>query len=140
MDPKQLTEHFLMALTVWREARGEQHDARVAVAQSIAIRVAHPRWWGRSVDEVCGKPYQYSSLTDPHDPQLAKSWPKVKDSSWLECVGIAWDVMSGAALNPFPTGTHYHDVSLPGPPPAWGPTPRYLGQIGRLKFYNPEGI
>lgn len=140
MDPKLLTEHFYIAFTTWREARGEPYDAKVAVARSITTRAAHPRWWGRSVDEVCVKAYQYSSLTDPNDPQLAKAWPKIKDTSWLECVGVAWDVMNGAAPNPFPQGTHYHDTSLPGPPSAWGANPRFLGQIGRLKFYNPEGI
>jgi len=60
----------LLALMLWREARGESDEAKIAVAHTVVNRVAHPGWWGRTVDDVIAKKWQYSSMTDPGDPQL----------------------------------------------------------------------
>src|SRR3990172_10413739 len=66
------TQTFYLALAIWREARGEPQLGRTAVGYSILNRVARPSWWGRTVDEVITKKWQYSSLTDPRDKQLPR--------------------------------------------------------------------
>lgn len=140
MDCKAWTDRFYMAFCVYREARGEQlRLARIAVAWSIMERANHPRWWGSTISGVVTKPWQYSSLTDPKDPQLSKVWPLPTDPSWQECWEIAGGVIDGSIPRVFAGGTHYHDTSIERPK-AWGDSPRFCGQVGRLKFYDVEGI
>jgi spore germination cell wall hydrolase CwlJ-like protein len=129
-----LCDHFYLALAVWREARGESAEGQVAVACSIINRVANPKWWGTTVDEVITKRWQYSSLTDPKDPQVSRSWPTVKDPSWLLALGVAHDVLEGGPVNPMPGADSYHDSSIS--PPFWTTKSRYCGKIGRLFFYD----
>ena len=128
-------EITFMALCIWREARGESMVGKAAVAHSIMNRVRRPKWWGRTVMEVLFKKWQYSSLTDPNDPQLTK-WP-ANDALWRECMTIAHDVYYGLMDNPSPSSDSYHDVSIPSP--KWATPEMFVTQIGRLKFYNVDG-
>ena len=90
---------------------------------------------GRDVLSVTTKPWQYSSLTDPHDPQLTK-WPSSNDPAWDQCLGVATAAIGAAEPNPVPSATHYHDISI-DLPTAWGKA-TLLRQIGRLLFYSLE--
>jgi spore germination cell wall hydrolase CwlJ-like protein len=136
MTCKETTELFYLAFAVWREARGETSDGQVAVAFSILDRVKNHRWWGSTVDQVVTQPWQYSSLTDPRDPQLAKSWPRVGDTSWQKVFAVCQQVMSGSSTNPVPDADSYHDTSIQ--PPKWAKHPKcvFVGQVGHLLFYN----
>ena len=122
-----------LALTIWREARGEPFKAKVSVAASIMNRVDRPSWWGKDIMSVLFKKWQYSSLTDPQDPQLTK-WPSMFDGSWSECLEVALDAYERVAAHPMPGADSYHDISIPAP--YWAKTEMYVGQIGRLKFYD----
>jgi N-acetylmuramoyl-L-alanine amidase len=122
-----------LALTIWREARGESYDGKVAVACSIMNRVDRPSWWGKDVLSVVFKKWQYSSLTDPKDPQLTK-WPTMFDGAWSECLVIAMDAYERILVHPMPGADSYHDISIPTP--YWAKQDMYCGQIGKLKFYN----
>jgi N-acetylmuramoyl-L-alanine amidase len=138
VSPLRMYEIVLMALTLWREARGESFTAKVAVAFSIKNRVDHPAWWGDDVISVLIKKWQYSSLTDPHDTQLTK-WPTSKDPVFEECLNIAMGVMSGTYSNPVPGADSYYDDSLQGEArPKWAKEnpDRFVGKYGRLNFYN----
>ena len=130
---EEITELFYLALALWREARGESVEGRIAVACSIRNRVERPSWWGTTFDQVVTKKWQYSSLTDPHDPQLAK-WPLISDLTWIECLKISKAVLDNETVNPVPGADSYHDVSIA--PPAWTKTARKCGQIGKLLFYD----
>src|SRR6185295_16250998 len=68
-------EITLLALTIYREARGEPHEAQIAVAHTVKNRISKPGWWGTDIVSVLTKKWQYSSLTDPNDTQLT-TWPK----------------------------------------------------------------
>jgi N-acetylmuramoyl-L-alanine amidase len=122
-----------LALTVWREARGEPREAQVAVAWTVLTRASRPGWWGRSITSCLWKRWQFSSLTDPTDRQLT-TWPEAEDASWQHCLEVAYNVCADTERTPFPDATHYHDVSIA--PPNWATDDGYRGQLGRLKFYQ----
>lgn len=126
-------ELAFMALTLWREARGESALCKTAVAHSILNRVNRPSWWGRDVMGVIFKKWQYSSLTDPKDPQLTK-WPAKDDVSWQECLVITDKVLRGLLDNPAPGADSYHDISIPAP--KWATEETFVIQIGRIRFHN----
>lgn len=133
LDPRAACDLVFLALAVWREARGESFVAQTAVAHSIMNRVHRPSWWGRSVTEVVTKRLQYSSLTDPHDPQLT-TWPKGTEQSWADALRIAAGVMDGTIKNPVPGADSYHDTSIPAP--VWAGPSCFVAQIGKLRFFN----
>lgn len=128
----------MIALTLWREARNQTIPARVAVAHTIKNRIDHPGWWGNDWVSVITKKWQYSSVTDPNDPQLT-NWPSVNDKEFLECLDIAVDVFTGKSKSPLPGIDSYYDDSLQGDKrPKWAKEhpERFKGKIGRLNFYN----
>ncbi len=132
---KLISDTVFLALTLWREARSEPHDGKVAVAWSILNRVRRPSWWGNDVMSVVTKKWQYSSLTDPNDKQLTR-WPESKDASWWECVQIARDLVHGANLpNLAPGADSYYAVSMPVPP-KWATPETFVAQVGGHRFYN----
>lgn len=136
LDCREVTDLFLMTLCVWREARGETKEAQIAVAHSILNRVNHPKWWGNSISAVVTRKWQYSSMTDPHDPQLT-TWPVFGDASWASCFDAAVGALSGSYENPVPGADSYHDTSIQ--PPSWAATSHRLEQIGHLVFYDTDG-
>jgi len=125
-------DRTFLALCVWREARGEQRDGKIAVAYSIMNRMAS-KSWGNTVMAVLFQRLQYSSLTYYSDPQLA-TWPKDNDPSWLECLEIAEAVMYNQLPNPIGGADSYHDTSIL--PPKWATPDNFVAQIGRLRFYQ----
>lgn len=126
-------EKALLALVVWREARGEPIKAKQAVADSIMNRVVNPKWWGRSLGEIIGKKWQYSSMAAPGDPNLI-AYPLPSDHSFQECLAVA----ETAVAFPHRSGADsYYDTSIP--PPAWAKSERFVEQIGRIRFYNTDG-
>ncbi len=134
----------LLALVIWREARGESREAQIAVAASIKNRVDRPSWWGTDYVSVISRKWQYSSMTDPHDAQLTM-WPKPDDAAMIECLEIADGVMCGQLMTTMPGADSYYDDSIPAP--KWTDAAHYVGKIGRLNFYNmdhdhemPQGI
>lgn len=72
MHLDKLTDKVIMALTVWGEARGEFARGQEAVAWVIRNRMDNPRWWGRSLRDVCLKPRQFScwNFEDPNYQKL----------------------------------------------------------------------
>ena len=143
MSMKELTswnyyEITLLALTLWREARGETTEARIAVAHTVKNRLSKPGWWGNDWISVLTKKWQYSSLTDPNDKQLT-TWPKADDATFEECLGLADMVVRGVYNSPLKGIDSYYDDSLrEDMKPKWAKEhpDRFVGKIGRLNFYN----
>lgn len=131
-------EIVLLALTIYREARGESHDAKICVAHTVMNRVRKPGWWGHDIVSVLTKKWQYSSITDPHDTQLTV-WPKADDAVFEECLTVASYVVGGIYNSPLKGIDSYYDDSLQGEArPKWAKAhpERFIGKIGRLNFYN----
>ena len=138
MTPMDSYERLVLALTIWREARGEDHKTKVAVACSIRNRVLHPKWWGNDYVSVCTKKWQYSSMTATSDPQLGL-WPSITDFSFAECMEIADAVIDGELSTPIEThgADSYYDDSIA--PPKWATPDKFVGKLGKLNFYNIDG-
>lgn len=134
-DELQHQEDFLYAwLVVYREARGEPMSAQAAVVHVLVSRAARPSWWGKSIASCAVKKFQFSSLTDPRDPQLATAWPTLETKDGLATARVADGVLRGTVANPFPGADSYYDDSIPAP--AWTKGARFCGKLGRLKFYD----
>jgi hypothetical protein len=122
-----------LALTIWREARGEPRACKVAVGASILNRVDRPSWWGRDVLSVATMKWQYSSLTDPKDPQLT-TWPAAADRSWAECLDVASGLLTDVLHTTTPGADSYYDISIAAP--TWATPATFVGQVGRIRFHN----
>ena len=128
------SDHDLLALCIWREARGETRDGKFAVGCSIRNRVNHPRWWGRDYRSVILDPWQYSSF-NAADPNSNK-FPHPGDSAYDDCEACATSVLNGDADM---TGgaVSYFDKSLDANPPTWPSSPQFAHSvdIGAFHFY-----
>ena len=133
-DPKEICDTFYLALTIYREARGEPLAGKAGVAHTVLNRVANPTWWGNSIDSVVTKKWQFSSLTDPNDKQLTK-WPLLTDSVWQACLQCAIECLNGTISDPTGGATHFFVEGTPAP--KWVDTDaQYNGRIGNHNFYQ----
>jgi N-acetylmuramoyl-L-alanine amidase len=129
----------LLELCVWREARGEPVDGKIAVAHVIRNRVLEPSWWNghkaQDYHAVILHPYQFSSFNES-DPNSQK-WPADYDPSFEECCLAAEPVFDGVNEDLTNGAQFYHDTSI-GWPTAWGQETDYENtfNVGRLKFYK----
>lgn len=133
MPNAYIQDVFMLALVIWREARGEPHTGKIAVGYSIMNRVQRPSWWGDSVLSVVGKKFQYSSMTDPNDKQLT-FWPQPTDPRWIECLAAARDIYEHNVPNPVPGADSYFADTIP--PPKWATPDKFVDKIGHHSFYN----
>lgn len=128
----------LLALCIWREARGESLATKQAVAWSIKNRTLRPRWWGSSWETCILKPYQYSSFNH-NDPNSSKL-PLSTDVSWQECITVAGQVYSNPPDISDPTSgaDSYFDISLDNNPPSWATDDSKVKtcDVGRIHFYK----
>lgn len=134
MNPQQAYEFSLLALCIWREARGEVVPAKFGVAWSIRNRALKPSWWGTDFTSCILKPKQYSSF-NPGDPNAVK-WPMPADTSWLACLQAAQAAYAGVGDDPTGGATHYFDRSMDANPPIWSKTMSHMIDIGHLRFYK----
>src|SRR5690242_18548874 len=139
MNPINADDYYpivLLALCIWREARGEPFDAKVAVAWSVRNRVIRPRWWGHSFEGCILMPYQYSSFNraDPNSTKL----PASSDPSWVDSLTIAISVYQGnSTFSDKSCGADsYYDRSLDGNPPEWAASAIHTADVGSLHFFR----
>lgn len=132
----ELDELTLLALAIYREARGESLYGKRAVGHVIKNRVLNPGWWGASYHSVILKPWQFSSFNQ-NDPN-ADVWPPESATSWADSLAAASAVLLGDEPDSTDGATYYHDTSM-GWPNAWGKESDYVNtlNIGRLRFYRP---
>lgn len=81
----------LLALTIWREARGEGLDGMRAVAHVIRNRVMA---WKQDWDQVMTNRNQFSSLSTPGDSQLV-TWPDDDSALFKQILDLAEKVFQG---------------------------------------------
>jgi hypothetical protein len=134
---RTIGEVAMLALCLWREARGETPLVRTGIAWTVKNRAAKGGWWGSDVIGVITKQWQFSSMTDPKDPQLTK-WPTFADPTYLECLELASDVLGDRIPDPFPGEDSYYDQSIPAP--DWAKPEAFVGAAGRIKFFDVRGI
>lgn len=126
---------LLLALCVYREARGECYDAKLGVANVVRnrVRLSPAEGFKRTVRENVLKPYAFSSFNDD-DPNRNVYPLHIADTSnraWQDCLRAA------KSLDPDNTGgaVFYFSSPLVDPPPAWGKVKATV-RLGDLSFFK----
>jgi N-acetylmuramoyl-L-alanine amidase len=127
-EPYLLLRRFVLALCVWREARGETPRGRRLVAQVVENRVTDKRW-PDSYEGVILQPFQFSSFSKG-DPN-ATMFPLENDIAWPDCVAAADEILAAPA--PITTANHYHVAGLD---PAWRDATKIVAVEGHHVFYT----
>lgn len=131
MTPEDAYSLSLLALCIYREARGEPFAAKRGVASVVRNRVQHPGWWGKSYASVISKRAQFSAMTIPGDPNLVV-WPREDEPAWKDCLAIAAATILGNAPDNTNGATHYFaPKSLPFVP-KWAQDPADSGKINEI--------
>jgi len=121
----------LLALVIWREARGEPHDGKRAVAHVIRNRVLHTEDQNRWEQIICAR-LQFSSMTAPGDGMLIQ-WPSEPDAAFDDCMFVALSVYAGTDDDP--TGGALHYCNLAVAQPKWAEELKPLVKIGKHTFF-----
>jgi N-acetylmuramoyl-L-alanine amidase len=109
-----MSELITMAKTVWGEARGESVKGQIAVAWVIKNRADNPRWWGKTIEEVCLKKYQFSCWLES-DPNKAKM-DKLTEEDLKDQIEICQSVLDEKVSDPTDGANHYHTTGIL---PSW---------------------
>jgi spore germination cell wall hydrolase CwlJ-like protein len=119
-------ELIMVALCVWREARGEPYEAQVAIAHVIRNRMKDKRW-PKTLSGVVLQPKQFSSFNST-DTNAVK-FPKADEAAWLSCCKAACNGKED------PTGgaNHYHTHAVT---PKWSRSRTPTCVIGNHRFYK----
>jgi N-acetylmuramoyl-L-alanine amidase len=123
----------VLARTLWGEARGEGRDGMRGVANTILNRAAHPGWWGRSVAEVCLKPWQFSCWLESDPNRVKLLAVDGRDRSFATALSVAVDALAGILPDYTFGATHYHALHCR---PSWAQGRTPCAVIGRHAFYN----
>jgi N-acetylmuramoyl-L-alanine amidase len=126
-------DQFMLALCLWREARGVGNSGMVAVACVIRNRVVKHK---SSYYIEVTKPLQFSSITAKGDPQLGL-YPKSYDSSWQLAQQLAANVEGPNMYADNTMGaTLYYDDSIDFPKSWDEHKVESTVKIGRLNFFK----
>jgi spore germination cell wall hydrolase CwlJ-like protein len=123
----------LLALMVWREARGEPYEAKLGVAWTAVNRAKRPSWWGGpSIASVILKRSQFTSFM-PGDPNALK-FPLPDDPSWPDSYRAAVAAYTGAEPDPTAGATHYFSTNIV--PPGWASFMTETARLGNFCFFR----
>lgn len=121
-----------MAITAWREARGEGVTGMRAVMCVIRNRVngGLGDW-----DHVITAKWQFSSMTAPKDPELVL-WPDSPDQPFEDALQMADGIFDGSTRDITQGATHYFNPGVVLP--DWAAKLHKLCTIGHHEFYGPN--
>jgi N-acetylmuramoyl-L-alanine amidase len=102
---------FMLAICMWREARGDGRDGMVAVGCVVRNRVTRH---GTTYYAEVVKPWQFSSISAHGDPQLGL-YPLEADPSWQTAQLLATDIANGNIQDSTQGATLYYANSIPFP-------------------------
>lgn len=112
----------LLAICLWREARGEGLEGMRAVAHVIRNRVNR---WKQDWDQVIAGRNQFSSMTVSGDSQLVV-WPDDDDPMFKQVYLMSWDIFKGQNPDPTNGSLYYANINLATKP---GFSPWFLREI-----------
>ncbi|MBA4249034.1 MAG: hypothetical protein C0432_04395 [Candidatus Puniceispirillum sp.] len=144
----------MMAKTIYGEARGEitknihflkklkdenalfiHIQGLVAVGNIIYNRFKKQTWFGKTLSEVCVKPFQFSCW-NANDPNRRKVENLKIDSDFFQlCLYVAEGVVNQKWDDITKGADHYHAVWLT-PHPRWAKPECITNVIGQHVFYN----
>lgn len=129
-----LTAVQILGLTLWAEARGEGRAGLVAVGCVIRNRADNPGWWGRSIEGVCLKPWQFSCWNLGDDPNHLKLLAQANllldhltpDARLDLCLGVAGGIVDRTTPDAVDRCDHYYNPKAMKPAgtiPSWAKDP-----------------
>jgi N-acetylmuramoyl-L-alanine amidase len=126
---------LLMALCIWREARGQSREVKTAVKHVILNRAANPTGPYAKCHDVVSVilcPYQFSSFNRSDANAALMPNPKVTGdwNAWLECCAV----VDAETQDPTSGANYYFDLSIK--PPDWADPVRQTAQIGAMRFFR----
>ncbi len=124
-------DRFMIALTAWRENRGGQTPGMQSVVNVICNRAAKRN---SSPYAECVRPWQFSSITATHDPQLT-NWPSVTDAQYIAALELVEQQAAGTLADLTNGATSYYAASLI-PAPAWAKTMTQTVRISGQIFFK----
>ncbi|CAI8818444.1 cell wall hydrolase [Methylococcus capsulatus] len=128
--------NHIPARTAWAEARGEGEAGMQGVMNVIFRRAQRPGWWGRTPDEVCLNPRQFSCWNEG-DPNKAKAEAvDARDRAFSIALKLESQALKGTLPDITGEATHYFDDSLLKKPPHWARAMVKTAVIGRLHFFK----
>lgn len=128
-------QNVLLALAVWREARGSTAEAKAGIKHSILNRVAQPAGPYHHCRDIISNilcPAQFSSFSRKDanavllpDPSHGMDW-----AAWLECCAVV------DTDQPDPTGgaDTYYSIDIEAP--AYDLPDKFTAQIDRFRFFK----
>ena len=125
-----------LAVAVYFEARGENIEGQIAVAEVVMNRVESDRW----PDNICDVVFQDKQFSFTHDGLSDKidTYSSKNIIDWkaaLVARAVALQVYEGGDTQI--TSTHYHALSVS---PSWAKHYKLDGRIGDHVFYTaPNG-
>jgi N-acetylmuramoyl-L-alanine amidase len=129
---------FVMARTIYGEARGETFDGQVAVAWVIRNRSTRPSRFGVGIKGVCLKPAQFSCWFDSQKTLIEDA--DFRMPGFARAFGIACLVTSGDIPSPVGEADHYFTVTAPRKdmrwPPVWAGAMDHIATVGAHTFYQ----
>ena len=133
----------LLALCLWREARGEGDAGMTAVCNVILNRVGKPGF-ANTLHSVIMNKNQFSSMSIPSDAEYSLH-PSAGDIQFAFCQTLAQQAQAGT-LKDITLGAHYYDVAgtkngwftrvISGPDEMGTPEHPFLVQIRKQRFYK----
>ena len=138
-----LDENQIMGLTIYGEARGETTEGKIAVGSVILERVDKQGWMGKTIQEVCLMPYQFSCFL-PSDPNfealklIADDWVKkyMQSIDLQQCHAVARGLIDGLIpRTPEIAAKHVTQYKTPAAKAAWADKMTKIVQIGGHEFY-----
>jgi len=125
--------NVMAALCIWREARGEPRDGKLAVMWVILNRKNDPHnRWPNTYAKIVLQPLQFSSFNrnDPNAALLATP----TDSSFYECCqcvdapGLSDPTLGANCYHAYPEGDPHW--------PSWATPEHFTVKIGKHSFYR----
>lgn len=126
----------VLARTLWAEARNQSRAGMEAVASVILNRAAHPRWWGRSVLDVCLKPRQFSCW-NADDPQFSRIRSVGSDEPLFRlALAVAAQALNGHLDDATNGADSYANLAVCSP--VWAERIKPCAVIGAHTFFRVE--
>ncbi len=139
----KLSEKQILALTIYGEARGESTEGKIAVGSVILERVDHRDWDGKTIHEVCLKPWQFSCFNE-RDPNMGKllyiagHWDSemTLNSALNNCYCIAAGLIDGLILRTKEIAeNHATQYCRAGTDAGWKDKMKKVATVDHHEFY-----
>lgn len=136
----KLSDVDIVARTIYGEARGEYArvdggiSSLIAVGNVIMNRQKQQTWFGKTVREVCLKPWQFSCW-NPTDPNLSLLLEPLGGKIYSRCQEVAEGVIRGSWPDLTGGCDHYHALTMKSLP-KWSLNAHPKFRVGQHIFYD----